>query len=72
MLKPGSAYQNDYLPSLLDILEANDIPFWRTQEISIQIPRSHWYDWLHLNSEGAVTFSEWLGEQMADNAELFK
>ena len=65
-------YQSDYLPTLLDILESNDIPFWRTEEISIQIPKASWYDWLHLNSVGAKTFSEWLGNKMAENAGLFK
>jgi hypothetical protein len=65
-------YQTDYLPTLLTILETNNIPFWRTEAISIQVPKPNWYDWLHLNSAGAKTFSEWLGEQMADNAELFK
>jgi hypothetical protein len=66
------AYKNDYLPTLLNILEANDIPFWRTGTVSIQIPKSNWYDWLHLNSAGAETFSQWLGGQMAENAGLFK
>ena len=66
------AYENDYLPTLLEILETNNIPFWRTDVISSQIPRQHWYDWLHLNRDGAVTFSQWLGEQMAENEGLFK
>jgi len=65
-------YQSDYLPTMLEILAANDIPFWRTEAVSIQIPRSDWYDWLHLNSAGAETFSLWLGGLMAENAELFK
>jgi hypothetical protein len=65
-------YQTEYLPTLLNILEANNIPFWRTEAISIQIPKANWYDWLHLNSAGAKTYSEWLGGLMADNAGLFK
>jgi hypothetical protein len=66
------AYKTDYLPTLLQILNANNIPFWRTDAVAVQIPKSNWYDWLHLNSDGAFTFSQWLGEQMAENGRLFK
>jgi len=66
------AYQNEYLPTLLEILEANEVPFWNTDSIAVQIPKPQWYDWLHLNSEGALVFSQWLGETMAGNASLFK
>lgn len=66
------AYQTDYLPTLLQILDANEIPFWRSETLAIQIPKEHWYDWLHLNQFGAVTFSQWLGEMMAENSALFK
>jgi hypothetical protein len=65
-------YQEEYLPTLVDILEAKGVPFWRTWDISIQVPREHWYDWLHLNNLGAESFSRWLGGLMAENAELFK
>lgn len=66
------AYQDDYLPGLLEILEANGTTFWRTNDVSLQIPKSHWYDWLHLNRLGAETFSRWLGAKMAENADLVK
>jgi hypothetical protein len=65
-------YEVDYLPPLQRLLENRGIPFWRTDAISVQIPKPHWYDWLHLNSEGAITFSEWLGGQLAENGQLFK
>ncbi len=66
------AYDNEYLPTLLQVLDSNRVPFWRTQSIAVQIPQPQWYDWLHLNSEGAAVFSQWLGEWMAENKELFK
>jgi hypothetical protein len=66
------AYTSNYLPTLQRLLEEDGILFWRTDEISAQVPQPHWYDWLHLNSRGAATFSQWLGEQLADNKQLFK
>ncbi len=66
------AYESAYLPPLAQALKANNIPFWRTDEISLQIPSAHWYDWRHLNSQGALTFSQWLGEQLSQNSWLFK
>jgi len=66
------AYETSYLPPLQRLLETGGVPFWRTDAIAVQIPKPHWYDWLHLNSQGAVTFSQWLGEQLVENAWLFK
>jgi hypothetical protein len=66
------AYERDYIPSLEQLAQEQSVLFWRTDAIAVQIPKSNWYDWLHLNSEGAVTFSQWLGEQLAENAQLFK
>lgn len=65
-------YDSDYLPTLLDILQTREIPFWRTDGISVQIPAPHWYDWLHLNSQGAAAFSRWFGQQLAGNEWIFK
>lgn len=66
------AYENDYLPTLVQILEANNIPFWRTDSLAVQFPKAQWYDWLHLNQDGASAFSQWLGEVMVKNKNLFK
>lgn len=65
-------YNAEYLPTLIQILDENQIPFWRTQEIAIAIPKAQWFDWLHLNADGAAAFSQWLGGVMAENEELFK
>ena len=66
------AYEADYIPPLQSLLETGGVPFWRTDAIAVQIQKPNWYDWLHLNSQGAVTFSQWLGEVMAENKNLFK
>ncbi len=66
------AYTRSYLPPLLDILNAHHIPWWESQSLARQIPRSCWYDWMHLNHQGAILFSRWLGEQMAEQASLFR
>lgn len=65
-------YETVYLPPLQNLLEANGIPFWRTEAISLQIPKPYWFDWLHLNRAGAVPFSQWLGERLAENEWLFE
>jgi hypothetical protein len=65
-------YENQYIATFQQIADENGIPFWRSDAVAIQIPKLLWYDWIHLNGEGAVPFSQWLGEQLAENAWLFK
>ncbi len=65
-------YETKYLAVLQQIANSNGVPLWRTDALSAQIPEPHWYDWVHLNSKGAVTFSQWLGERLAENEWLFK
>ena len=65
-------YEQQYIPPFQQIADENNIPFWRTDAVALRIPKPQWYDWIHLNSEGAVPFSQWLGEQLAKNAWLFK
>lgn len=66
------AYERDYIPPLEQFAQETNIPLWRTDEISAQIPKPHWYDWVHVNRAGAATFSQWLGEMMAENKWLFE
>lgn len=66
------AYETEYIPTLLQILDAHQVPFWRTDSLAVQIPKEHWYDWLHLNQHGAATFSQWIGVIMAENRTVFK
>lgn len=71
-LEALQAYEHDYIPNLQKLLEAGGVPFWRTDLVIGGIPKPHWYDWLHLNSQGAITFSQWLGERLAENKWLFQ
>ncbi len=66
------AYNNLFIPLLEKTSAEYSLPFWRTAELSTLIPDSLWHDSFHLNSLGALTFSEWLGEQIAQNTWLFK
>jgi hypothetical protein len=66
------AYEREYIPPIERLASEHGIPFWRTDLVSVQIPQPHWYDWLHLNSQGALTFSQWLGKQLAENEQWFK
>lgn len=66
------AYETGYFLPLEKIAVLKNTPFWRTDKISLLIPKSNWYDFIHLNESGAITFSEWLGAQIAQNAWLFK
>jgi len=67
-----SAYETEYLPKLAELLNGSSTTLWRTDSISAQIPFAHWYDWRHLNAEGAQTFSQWLGELLAENKWIFE
>ncbi|MFZ5857789.1 MAG: hypothetical protein ACOYZ6_13235 [Chloroflexota bacterium] len=66
------AYERDYIPPLEQFAREKNVTFWRTDEISMQTPKPHWYDWVHVNHAGAATFSQWLGEMMAENKSLFE
>lgn len=65
-------YENDYITNLQAYLQTKNVPFWRSLEIGKQIPEEGWFDWLHLNEQGAATFSQWAGTQLADYHEFFK
>ncbi len=65
-------YEQDYLTKLAQYLAQKDVLFWRVTEITGQIPRPDWYDWLHLNTRGAKTFSAWVGHKLTEYQNLFK
>ncbi|MBV6396217.1 MAG: hypothetical protein HFACDABA_01811 [Anaerolineales bacterium] len=64
------AYENEYIPLIEELAHANNTAFIRTAKISSAIPRPHWYDHLHLNFDGALTFSRWLGGVLASRRGL--
>ena len=68
----GQIYEQDYIANLEQYLAKKDVPFWRVTEITSQIPRENWYDWLHLNVDGAETFSAWAGRKLAEYKDYFK
>jgi hypothetical protein len=43
---------------------AHHIPLWRMQELE-RLPSPVWYNYNHLNADGAPIFSRWLGEKLA-------
>jgi hypothetical protein len=71
-LSAKTAYEEKYIAPMKEMAETQGILFLRTDSIAAQIPKPHWYDWLHLNNEGAAAFSQWLGEQLAENKWLFE
>jgi len=55
-------------------LDAHDIPFWLTENLSASIPSAGWYDLQHVNEKGVPIMSTWLGQQLAKSypSEFFK
>lgn len=66
------AYERDYIAPLEKLLSEHNIPYWRSTDITARIPKQNWYDWFHFNQAGAETFSEWLGNMLAQRRELFQ
>lgn len=65
-------YESDYIPFIAELAKDNNTVFIRSGGISNLIPREHWYDHLHFNFNGAVAFSQWLGETLAAQRDLLK
>lgn len=66
------AYETAYIPPLEQFAEDAGVAFIRSQEVAVTVPREYWYDQLHFNYEGAITFSEWLGVALANHRDLFR
>lgn len=69
-----SNFFQPYRQYMQTTLDEYGIPFWLTEEISINIPPEGWYDLQHINEKGVPIFSTWLGQQLAQNypPEFFK
>jgi hypothetical protein len=50
------------------ITELNGTPLWRIADHP-EIPRQGWWDYTHLNIQGAEIFSQWLGAQLSERTE---
>jgi len=64
------AYETEYIPLIEELARNNNTALIRTAAISSAIPRAHWYDHLHFNFDGALTFSRWLGGVLASQPGL--
>jgi len=63
-----------YIEHMQSILDSQDVPFWLTGELSMNISRESWYDYQHLNERGVPILNEWLGKKLAQQypPEFFK
>lgn len=61
----GKQDYDAYVQQVDSITAASLTPFWRVDEQPALVPED-WWDYFHLNLQGADLFSEWLGSQLAD------
>jgi hypothetical protein len=54
-----------YTHQVDSITVSASVPFWQLDE-QHPLPPNLWWDYFHLNLEGANEFSQWLGQQLAD------
>jgi hypothetical protein len=60
-------YHEEFLKPIIADAESRGALFWRSgQLVFTALPANHFADWLHLNYRGAIVFSGWLGEQLAE------
>lgn len=62
--KNGKQDFNKYLGSVGRILASSHTTFWMASDLSL-IPDDGWWDYSHLNLQGAKLFSAWLGHKMS-------
>lgn len=54
-----------YIQQVDSITASSHTPFWRLDDQPFLSPEN-WWDYFHLNLQGAGHFSEWLGNELAD------
>jgi hypothetical protein len=59
----GEQDQQRFINQVESMAESQSIPFWQTTKLGL-IPEDGWWDYSHLNTQGARIFSEWLGQQV--------
>lgn len=52
-----------FIDQVEGVARSGMVPFWQTNQKAL-IPEEGYWDYTHLNTEGARIFSEWLGEQV--------
>jgi hypothetical protein len=61
----AEAYETKFITPIADFIEQYHVQFWRSQNaINEIVPDSGWSDTRHLNTEGGIIFSQWLGQKM--------
>jgi hypothetical protein len=63
----GQRDHQRFLDELARRASARGVPFWPTTEKQL-IADDEWLDYSHVNSAGALVFSHWLGERIAQSA----
>ena len=61
----GKQDYNRYADQVESIAVSRHVPFWRLEDQPV-LPAESWWDYFHLNLQGARLFSQWLGNDLAD------
>jgi hypothetical protein len=61
----GSKDYETFIKQVSDYLKSKDVPFLRPQ-LNVSIPIDGWTDYNHLNKQGTMLFSEWLGMKVGE------
>jgi hypothetical protein len=59
--------EGEYIAPMSAVFEQHDIPFWLTKDLAGTIPDDAWYDNLHVNEQGTLIISNWLGKRLAEH-----
>ncbi len=57
-----------FVETIAQRASAQNVPFWRMQDLAL-LPGPVWYNYNHLNADGAPIFSRWLGKKLAQSSE---
>ncbi len=63
----ADAYQQKFLGPIAEMASEAGVPLWTTQKtLAASLPANGWNDRRHLNADGAIAFSQWLGQALAN------
>ncbi|MCI0712629.1 MAG: hypothetical protein L0154_20910 [Chloroflexi bacterium] len=60
---------NEFTVAMQDLSNRYNVPFWQPRHLNL-IPDEFWTDRTHMNANGALIFSDWLGTQLGLAAEV--
>lgn len=64
----GPEGYDNFTQAMVDLSAQHDVPFWQVRQLNL-IPDEFWSDRTHVNNNGAVLLSHWLGTQLGLAAE---